>query len=106
MESKNSKFHEEMDRMKQLAEEKRKLIEQEMLKSAEEYMHKIKVMETLHEDSIQKLQEQKGHELEVSVRLGEKADWFMLITVGFGMEAILLIKLSSNLFLELTSSEH
>ena len=91
MESKNSKFQEEMDRMKQLAEEKRKLIEQEMLKSAEEYMHKIKVMETLHEDSIQKLQEQKGHELEVSVRLGEKADWFLMITVSLAWKQFYLL---------------
>lgn len=65
MESSNTNFQEEMNRLRQEAEDQRKQLEQDMLKSAEEYMHKIKAMEAMHEDSVRKVNEQRIQELKV-----------------------------------------
>lgn len=69
MESSNTNFQEEMNKLRQEAEDQRKQLEQDMLKSAEEYMHKIKAMEAMHEDSVRKVNEQRIQELEVGLFL-------------------------------------
>ena len=65
MMSNESKSTEELRKLQEEAEKERKRLEQELLKSAEDYLLKIQTMEVTHEEKVAKIIEQKTMEKEV-----------------------------------------
>ena len=65
MMSNESKSTEELRKLQEDAEKERKRLEQELLKSAEDYLLKIQTMEVTHEEKVAKIIEQKTMEKEV-----------------------------------------
>ena len=67
MMSNESKSTEELRKLQEDAEKERKRLEQELLKSAEDYLLKIQTMEVTHEEKVAKIIEQKTMEKEVKI---------------------------------------